>query len=80
MADEKVRKTKDGQGVIVEVQTLHRGDELRAVGNAYWPIVDIEELPKSRRLWLRGMGMRAPFLMRRNTLVARRWREGEKRG
>jgi hypothetical protein len=76
------RRTKDG-GYIVTVDDLRIGDRIRVSGVArplWFPISEIEEKPKSRRVWVRAGQFSIQMeigLLRRTTHVARAPREGE---
>jgi hypothetical protein len=76
--EESPRRTRDG-GYIVAVDTLRVGDRLRfaAAGQhaVWWPIVHLEELPKTRRVTVGTWSTR----MARTTLVARAPRQGEQK-
>lgn len=77
------RRTRDGS-LIVEVETLKVGDRLRFTAgrgrSAWFPILEIEEFPKTRRIIV-GVQSTGQIVarerMRRTTLVARAPREGE---
>lgn len=79
---ETPRRTRDGS-YIVPVDSLALGDLMRLTGGGvpvWWPILRIEEKPKSRRVFVgvRSTGtVAAASLLRRTTLVARAPREGE---
>jgi hypothetical protein len=70
------RKTRDGSH-IVAVDDLRVGDRLRATNGSratWWPILEIAEYPKTRRVTI-GVQSTGQILdrtrMRRTTLVAR---------
>jgi hypothetical protein len=77
------RKTRDGS-FIVPVDDLKVGDRMRFTAGrgraAWWPIIEIEEFPKTRRVTI-GVQSSGQIIarerMRRTTMVARAPREGE---
>lgn len=82
MSPHAERRTRDG-GYIVAVDSLEVGDRMRLTGGGrpvWWPILRIEEKPKTRRIFV---GVKSSgqvvygSLLRRTTLVARAPREGE---
>ncbi len=75
------RRTKEG-ALIVPVEEIDIGDRLR-FGNLWLPVIEIEEYPKTRRIWCQ-MGTdlgswtarTSTGRMRRTTMVARAPRQG----